>query len=524
MRTNLGVTAMLSVLSAVLFTPAAAHAFCGFYVSGADGSLYADATMVVMMREGTRTVLSMQNSYQGPPEDFALVVPVPTVLREENVKTLPREIFQHVDQLAAPRLVEYWEQDPCYVEPEYEAMEMSAPSGAGMAAPTTRAAADLGVRVEAQFAVAEYDIVILSARDSSGLDTWLRQERYNIPEGAGEVLRPYVEQGTKFFVAKVDVERVTFVEGKAVLSPLRVHYDSPDFSLPVRLGLLNSQGQQDLIVHILARGQRYEVANYTNAFIPTNIRVVDAVRQEFGGFYEALFRETVARHRNAVVTEYAWDASSCDPCPTPALDPSSIETLGGDVVPGDPYGFVLTRLHYRYTPQSLGEDLVFRPAPPVYGGRGIPNQQGDLEEEGAQVQEGGMNNFQGRYVMLNFWEGEMACESPVRGRWGGPPNGGQPPPVAAPSSISRSGANLAPAALGVLVAEDIPELGVIAGQPSGEGSSTPTAVDRGPAGAGAGGGGGCASCTVTGGAAPWGALALGVLGLAALFARRRNRG
>ena len=65
------------------------------------------------MREGTRTVLSMQNNYQGPPESFAMVVPVPVVLQKENVKTLPADVFDRVDSLAAPRLVEYWEQDPC---------------------------------------------------------------------------------------------------------------------------------------------------------------------------------------------------------------------------------------------------------------------------------------------------------------------------------------------------------------------------------------------------------------------------
>src|SRR5688572_12218076 len=90
-----------------------AAAFCGFYVSGADAKLFNNATQVVLMREGTRTVLSMQNNYQGPPENFAMVVPVPVVLQKENVKTLPRDVFSKIDQLDAPRLVEYWEQDPC---------------------------------------------------------------------------------------------------------------------------------------------------------------------------------------------------------------------------------------------------------------------------------------------------------------------------------------------------------------------------------------------------------------------------
>jgi hypothetical protein len=85
-----------------------ARAFCGFYVSGADAPLTNSATQVVLMREGTRTVLSMQNAYQGPPQDFAMVVPVPVVLQKDNVKTLPREVFDRVDRLTAPRLVEYW--------------------------------------------------------------------------------------------------------------------------------------------------------------------------------------------------------------------------------------------------------------------------------------------------------------------------------------------------------------------------------------------------------------------------------
>src|SRR6202007_2790903 len=96
--------------------PRPASAFCGFYVSGAGQKLFNNATTVVLMREGTRTVLAMQNNYQGPPERFAMVVPVPVVLQKENVRTLPRELFAKLEQLDSPRLVEYWEQDPCAVE------------------------------------------------------------------------------------------------------------------------------------------------------------------------------------------------------------------------------------------------------------------------------------------------------------------------------------------------------------------------------------------------------------------------
>jgi len=385
--------------------------------------------------------------------------------------------------------------------------------------------------------------VILSARDSTGLDTWLRQEQYNIPAGAEPVLRPYVEAGTKFFVAKVDVERVTFQGGRAVLSPLRFHYQTPEFSLPVRLGLLNSGGNQDLLVHVLARGQRYEVANYPNTTIPTNIRVKNEVRASWGSFYDLLFRRTIATHPGAVVTEYSWDASSCDPCPEPPLEPAEIMTLGADVVGGDPYGFVLTRMHYRYGREGLNNDLVFRAAQPIIGGRGMPDQEGRLQEQ--QPQPSPINNFQGRYVILHPWEGEVDCPQPVRGRWGGPPGseGGMTPPAppvpAENAALRGAGAPQGSvAAIGLVVDEDIAPLQIRRGV-----AEQPLAADPGPPGGGepptpapTGGGGGsattpaattseggCASCAATPGRTGAGAFAflcIAAVGFA-LFRRRR---
>ena len=106
---------------------------------------------------------------------------------------------------------------------------------------------------------------------------------------------------------------------RAALSPLRFHYDSPDFSLPIRLGVANSNGAQDLIVNILAPNLRYEVANYPNVTIPTNLILKESAKDRFAEFYVSLFDHAVNQVPNAVVTEYAWDAGSCDPCPGPVL-------------------------------------------------------------------------------------------------------------------------------------------------------------------------------------------------------------
>ncbi len=380
-------------LAATLCSASVAHAFCGFYINGAGGEMFNNATQVVLMRQGTRTVLAMENNYQGPPDDFAMVVPVPVVLHEGDVKTLPKEVFAKVDQMSSPRLVEYWEQDPC--EPVSPPM-MMAPSAAmeDASGASNGPPADYGVKIEAKFAVGEYNIVILSAKDSTGLDAFLRASHYQIPKGAEPLLRPYVEGGSKFFVAKVDPKKVHFEHGMAMLSPLRFNYDAEEFSLPIRLGLANSPGTQDLIVNILSPAQRYELANYKNVTIPTNLDVTDDVRKHFGEFYAALFDRTVQQNPGAVVTEYAWDASTCDPCPGPTLDGDDFATLGADVL-GQQGNLVLTRLHARYGKGDATNDLVFKAAKPIVGGR-ERYDVGHLEERAEPDSE---NNFQGRYAI-----------------------------------------------------------------------------------------------------------------------------
>ena len=69
----------------VLLHPAPALAFCGFYVGKADTQLFNDSSQVALVRDGDRTVLTMSNDYRGPLTEFALVVPVPTVLEREQI-------------------------------------------------------------------------------------------------------------------------------------------------------------------------------------------------------------------------------------------------------------------------------------------------------------------------------------------------------------------------------------------------------------------------------------------------------
>ncbi|MFO0598143.1 MAG: DUF2330 domain-containing protein [Myxococcaceae bacterium] len=420
---------MRAFLVAVLLTlPLSASAFCGFYVSGAGGKLFNDASAVVLVRDGTRTVLSMQNNYRGPVENFAMVVPVPVVLSKDNVKTLPRPAFRRLDELSSPRLVAV-PKDPC------ETIGIGGIGTRGRGGGTGGYGSGVGtlgsgVTVEAKFNVEEYEIVILSAKDSTGLETWLKQNRYQVPEGAAELLRPYVQTGSKFFVAKINAKKAKFENGQLVLSPLRFHYDSETFSLPVRLGLVNSGGTQDLIVHVIAK-DRYELANAKNVFVPTNVDVSERAEAQFGGFYKELLSRTFKKFPGAAVTEFAWKGAlpppthlsasgiygvTCDPCPPPhPVDDPLARYLGVDLLPNvktdeDVAAFAreatITRLHLRYTKDSAPDDLVFKVATPVRGG--VPDVKGAMVTK--------TNRFQARYLM---WVDGCAALSSMGNMFGG---------------------------------------------------------------------------------------------------------
>lgn len=448
----------LGALPGALLTPSPSEAMCTCMMGmrppqptapEEQTALPSEATIAVLMREDTRTVLSFQNDYLGPPEDFALLVPVPTLLEREDVRTLDHGVFDRLQTLAAPKLVELWEQPPCqqgFGRPT--AMRSRGVPGAlagaeGRFGDVSATPAPVAPVVERQFAQGEYDIQILSASDALGLERWLTQAGYQLPPGAAPILRSYVEQGMKWFVARVDSRRLANIHaarhggtpasapGGRMLSPLRFHYDSERFGLPVRLGLLNSPGTQDLVVHIVAPDVRYEVANYPTVEVPTNVTLADGTGAHFGRIYEAYFDKLTARHPGRVFTEYAGpldgDVSAglrCVGCGRDALSEADLDALGDDVLPGGNDAgrrrrMVLTRLRYRYDRRQLPDDLLFRPAAPLAGG----HENGTASNLRHRGRSATRNAFGVRFLIEHPWEGSVACASPRRGVWGGRPPG-----------------------------------------------------------------------------------------------------
>jgi hypothetical protein len=336
-----------------------------------------------------------------------MVVPVPVVLKKRDIKVVDQQIFTTLNEYSKPRLVEYYDQNPCN-NVSYEMMQKSAVGSMSEVVVVGYGSAkkkDLGVKIEAKYLVGEYDILILSAKESSGLKTWLNENGYKIPPGADEVLEPYIKSSLKFFVVKVNEEEKKKLKGD-FLRPIQISFVSPKFMLPIRLGMANADGDQDMLVYGFTKKGRIECTNYRTVSIPTAKNIPLFVQNNFGSFYTNLFQHQWKKEGKSVaMLEYAWDVSpknftKCDPCVAVAPSVQDLVQAGVWWVTRDwsDYSDVntdeeiysdnvyFTRLHVRYNRNSFPQDLQFQLTPNT-------------------------ENFQARYIITHPATGDFNCDA-----------------------------------------------------------------------------------------------------------------
>ncbi len=376
-----------------------ALAFCGFYVAKAGADLYNKKSEVILVRDGKKTTITMSNDFKGSVKDFAMVVPVPNVLARDDIRIADRSVFQMLDAYSAPRLVEYFDQNPCqlvYPEEDEEMMLENVAAYRKTNSVILRDKIKYSVTIEAQYKVDEYDIILLSAKRSGGLKKWLVDNGYSIPARAEQVLEPYIKSGLKFFVVKVDLNKYNPKKNGGFLRPLQITVKSAKFTLPIRLGMANSKGEQDLIVYAFSKKGRVECSNYRTVEMPTNKRVPTFLKPNFGNFYSDVFRNQYGKQgKNAIFLEYAWNVTptwsgvKCDPCV--GNPPYAREFLMAGVPWANTNGTTtyFTRMHVRYTLDKFPEDLFFIET---------PNKE----------------HYQARYVITHPAQGDLSCNEGKR--------------------------------------------------------------------------------------------------------------
>ncbi|NEP82420.1 MAG: DUF2330 domain-containing protein [Okeania sp. SIO3B3] len=319
------------------------RSFCGFFVAKVDAEMFNNRSQVAIAHQDNQTTYSLAFDYKGEPEEFALILPVPVVLKKQDVRVISPKLFQRLDDFTAPRLVEY--------DSYHGYDEDGGPRGGGARGRLPRQ----NVRVIESFTVGEYDIVILSATESNSLEGWLRENQYKIPRGAAKYLQPYINKKLFFFVVRVNLEAQEKL-GFQNLRPLQFTVKNyPQIMLPFQLGKINSEDTQNIIVYFLSETGRAEVSNYENVVIPSNFDVPLNIESKFGEFYRELLTSTIqATNKEIVVIEYAWDTGFCDPCNTIPLNSQELNELGLN----HEQAFI-TRLHLQYAKNTYNQDLEF---------------------------------------------------------------------------------------------------------------------------------------------------------------------
>ncbi|MFK7984574.1 MAG: DUF2330 domain-containing protein [Sandaracinaceae bacterium] len=359
----------LFAVTAALVLPGSASASC-FCMMGpppppnsslADQETKNPATSVFLLRDGTRTILTIEAAYEGPNGELSMIVPLPHAIEREHVRTISGTHFRRVDQRTAPRATHNF---PGCSDFRRHRRTRAAPMAAGRGGFVAPVMGD-AVEVLEEWDVDEYDVTLLSAGESTGLLGFLRTRGLELPHGAEPVLRAYIETDHRFALIQLDPEEAHVVGGQRVLSPIQLEYQSDELRVPVRLGTLNSPGEQELLLYVLSREGRFEMANRENVIAPSGARLRDEYEGGFGAFYQGLMEQVFDAHPGAAVTEYAgrlgggrvrvrdvwWlglDRYRTDPNPYSAISWRDLRQ------------WTVTRIRHRYG-TDLDDDLVLRP-------------------------------------------------------------------------------------------------------------------------------------------------------------------
>ncbi len=353
-------------VSVGLMAPRTADAFCGAYLGSADAPMTNKTSSVVYVREGKRSTITMANDIRGAASSFSILIPSPGVLTADDVKIVEPGVVARIDDYAAPRLVEYTCDD------------LHGSSGKDVCACATDALLDIAASVakdqlpglldQLDVGFGKYEVGTLAAQTREELDSWAASEGVVVPTGGGDLFEDYIDQGTSFISVKVDLDSVA--SGGLLLKPIQFSYKSDTMSLPIRLGTINGDGVQDVILHVITdKGGPVGISNYPEFQIEGDCMYEEDSLGSFSNFYDDMYSDAWGADAGGAgwAQEYVWAPAGCDPCT--GGGPLSKEALEAVGYTGDPNTATITRLHVRYDASQVDGDLM------LYTQGGSPQHQ-----------------------------------------------------------------------------------------------------------------------------------------------------
>ena len=308
------------------------------------------SSKVILARDDDKnsTTMTIANDFEGAPAEFGMVIPVPSAVQKEDVKVVDDKVFDALETSTAPTVTEVIEPECNSAGGGIGSMEKSA---APMVATSDGAgrlrAADYGVKVESHFFAGEYEMAVLSGKNADGLVQWLQKFHYDVPDDAKAVFDGYIKQKMMFFLARVYVKEMG--NGRRHLRPIQVHYTTPKLMLPIRLGMVNADGPQEILLFALSPKGRIESTNYRSVPMPTGAALPWFAKDQWNDVYGAVFDDQERREDQRVLFLEAAQTA-----------PGNADTVKAGARWSTSLPTTVTRLHFRYADAGFPEDLVLQ--------------------------------------------------------------------------------------------------------------------------------------------------------------------
>ena len=351
-------SASLLALAAPLLAPAAAQACGGFFCQNVPVDQTGEN--IVFVADGTTVQAFVQVQYQGEANEFAWIIPTPS-LPEVGVSS--DAIFRYFAQnyrREAYQNTTYHGTCGSYCWDDQFAGSDASVQDTGFA----DAGTDGGVEVIEQGQTGPYDFAILRATDAQVLFDWLGANDYNLPATAIAAVDPYALMGDETHFVALKLQKDASVGD---LQPVKLTYAAEQPMVPIQLTAIAAQPDMPIYVTVLGAA-RAVPENYLDAVL------IEAPQTYYGTESIELIGNAVDQAGgHAFVTSFAGPTGSLPPL---FVEGESYRTDG--LAELTDAGSFLQELRYRGftgSPELLAMLQRYLPLPQALANQGYTAQQ-----------------------------------------------------------------------------------------------------------------------------------------------------
>ncbi len=189
----------------------------------------------IIVHDAGREDLLLQVKYEGPPEEFGWLIPVPSLPKVEKGSM------------------------KCFYELSRFTQKQLGSTVATLSAGRSKGE-DENVKVIETKTVGAYEIAVLSAKNAGSLEQWLKTHGFSLPEDKSGIIESYLKKQWYFIAVRVGAMELSVPEKQNLqrklatgeLHPLQISFPSEKCIFPLKISALNGK-PSEVSLYIIAR-------------------------------------------------------------------------------------------------------------------------------------------------------------------------------------------------------------------------------------------------------------------------------